>query len=697
MQIFWAILLPTFFVSLVVLGLLLGYSLWVVFGGLPTFGKKGKKKLPLVTAPSGGDLEAASSLHSTASAKHFSFKCAKQYSLIWQDVKLEVGGNVPGRPTKIILRGVSGAALPGELVALVGPSGAGKSTLLDILAMRLRPTSGSIMVGGRRQNSKFRTISSYVPQESCFVPTLTVWETMSINASLRIARKVDKTEREELMEGILASMGLLKVKNSRVGGVLGGGFTIRGLSGGEQRRLHISCGIVAAPSIIFLDEPTSGLDSHAALVLMQHLQYLAQGGRTIISSVHQPRQAIWDMFDKLELLSEGHLMFYGPVHEATDWFRNSLGYSYSVEKNGLSADWLMDLVSIGFHNSLYSYGFKSMAELTAASEKFRDQLVLPTPVLASRKGSAAFELAEVDALGASTSSSLQTEGETGLEPSKRICFGLLPARTYPTPFWNQLRWLMWRNLLAYLRNPADVAGRLIMYLFIGLVLGLVFLQDRRGGELTAIQLMLIIFFTLIPNALQPFTQMSIYLWDRQFYLDESASNLYSPLAYYTAQNLVSLPFTIATTQALWLTMYGFMNLANSAYAIIVSMIAQSVISVLGFQVVSMFSFLLPNQDSAMLACITHATMNILLAGFVVHVQDLIPLMRVVSYVMPMRFTYQIMMRLQLESTSSESMLVYSGITWGIGANFLALFLLMGLNFILGYATVVYLKRSKMRR
>jgi hypothetical protein len=87
-------------------------------------------------------------------------------------------------------------------------------------------------------------------------------------------------------------------------------------------------------------------------------------------------------------------------------------------------------------------------------------------------------------LGASTSSGPETA--EGLEAGKRRLFGLLPPRSYPTSIWNQLRWLMWRNLLAYLRNPADVAGRLVTYLFVGIVLGLIFVQDRRdGGFLSA--------------------------------------------------------------------------------------------------------------------------------------------------------------------------------------------------------------------
>jgi ABC-type multidrug transport system ATPase subunit len=86
----------------------------------------------------------------------------------------------------------------------------------------------------------------------------------------------------------------------QVGGCLAGGLMLRGISGGERRRLSIAVGILAAPSVLFLDEPTSGLDSFAALNVMGYLQGMARTtGRVIISTIHQPRTAIWEMFGRV--------------------------------------------------------------------------------------------------------------------------------------------------------------------------------------------------------------------------------------------------------------------------------------------------------------------------------------------------------------------------------------------------------------
>lgn len=82
--------------------------------------------------------------------------------------------------------------------------------------------------------------------------------------------------------------------------MLSGGIQLRGLSGGERKRLAIACGVVAKPSLVFLDEPTSGLDSFAALNVVLFMKNMAsQNGGTLIASLHQPRSAIWGQLDQV--------------------------------------------------------------------------------------------------------------------------------------------------------------------------------------------------------------------------------------------------------------------------------------------------------------------------------------------------------------------------------------------------------------
>ncbi len=90
-----------------------------------------------------------------------------------------------------------------------------------------------------------------------------------------------------------------------------GGFFRRGISGGERKRVSVGHELLINPAVLMLDEPTSGLDSTTAMHLVETLRKLAEGGRAIITTIHQPSSRLYTMLDKLLLLSEGHAMFYG--------------------------------------------------------------------------------------------------------------------------------------------------------------------------------------------------------------------------------------------------------------------------------------------------------------------------------------------------------------------------------------------------
>lgn len=83
-----------------------------------------------------------------------------------------------------------------------------------------------------------------------------------------------------------------------------GGFFRKGISGGERKRASVGHELIINPSILLLDEPTSGLDSTTAMHLLTSLRALAQGGRSIITTIHQPSSRLYQQLDKLLLLSQ---------------------------------------------------------------------------------------------------------------------------------------------------------------------------------------------------------------------------------------------------------------------------------------------------------------------------------------------------------------------------------------------------------
>ncbi|XP_009602146.1 ABC transporter G family member 11 [Nicotiana tabacum] len=235
--------------------------------------------------------------------------------LAWKDLTVMVTLN--NGETQNVLEGLTGYAEPGTFTALMGPSGSGKSTLLDALSGRLAANaflSGRILLNGRKANLSFGT-AAYVTQDDTLIGTLTVRETISYSAQLRLPDRMPWSEKRTLIESTIIEMGLQDCADTVIGN-----WHLRGISGGEKRRVSIALEILMRPRLLFLDEPTSGLDSASAFFVTQTLRGLSRDGRTVIASIHQPSSEVFELFDRLYLLSGGKTVYFGQASEAYEFF-----------------------------------------------------------------------------------------------------------------------------------------------------------------------------------------------------------------------------------------------------------------------------------------------------------------------------------------------------------------------------------------
>ncbi|KAK3009466.1 hypothetical protein RJ639_013412 [Escallonia herrerae] len=236
--------------------------------------------------------------------------------LVWEDLTV-VLPNFGHGPTKRLLHGLSGYAEPGRIMAIMGPSGSGKSTLLDALAGRLSTNvvmTGNILLNGNKRRLNYGVVA-YVTQDDVLLGTLTVRETITYSAHLRLPTTLTKEEVQEIVEGTIMEMGLEDCADRLIGN-----WHLRGISGGEKKRVSIALEILVRPRLLFLDEPTSGLDSASAFFVVQALKSVARDGRTVISSIHQPSSEVFALFDDLFLLSGGETVYFGEAKVAIKFF-----------------------------------------------------------------------------------------------------------------------------------------------------------------------------------------------------------------------------------------------------------------------------------------------------------------------------------------------------------------------------------------
>ncbi len=149
----------------------------------------------------------------------------------------------------------------------------------------------------------FGSIASYVMQDDILFEWFTPRE--ALHFAIRLKQKnLSLKEEDEKVESILTELGLGPASDTLIGS-----SRHKSLSGGERKRTAIAVELITNPSMIFLDEPTSGLDSFKALQIVTLLRKLARQGKTIVSTIHQPSSEAFSKFDRLILMSDGHIVY----------------------------------------------------------------------------------------------------------------------------------------------------------------------------------------------------------------------------------------------------------------------------------------------------------------------------------------------------------------------------------------------------
>jgi ABC-type multidrug transport system ATPase subunit len=222
-------------------------------------------------------------------------------------------------PGKRLVEGVSLTLYPGELVGLMGPSGAGKTTLMLAMNGYMPPGAGQVLFNGQdlyARYDQFRLHLGYVPQDDIMHGDLTVREALYYSARLRLPEDMRRAEIDERIRKVLAELGLEGTED-----VLIGSPAKKGISGGQRKRVNLAMELLTDPSVLFLDEPTSGLSSEDALMVMKVLRQLADRGKTILVTIHQPSREVFRRMDNLVLLAKeagssdpGTLAYCGPAY-----------------------------------------------------------------------------------------------------------------------------------------------------------------------------------------------------------------------------------------------------------------------------------------------------------------------------------------------------------------------------------------------
>lgn len=385
----------------------------------------------------------------------------------------------------------------------MGPSGSGKSTLLTFVG-GLKITAhvqGVLLVDGKPCSRKWLQANiAFVEQHDNTLATSTVRETLTFAARLTMPPESTAEDVGARVDTVIAELEL----KHRADSYIGGNDVIRGLSGGERRRVSIGEQLVKDPQIILLDEPTSGLDATKALLLVQLLKKLASKNRTVLTVIHQPSSQAFALFDKVCLLSSGRIMFNGTL-KAADAFFSSHGLPCPPNYN--PADHYLEVISDVTNLDIFAASYQQVA--------FQRSL------------------------------DLKSKGKNKL---KRAITMSSPSVSSPEASWStQVVHLTIRKTHQWLRDPYMFISEAIQYWVAALLLGVIFFQvnDEVIGQqkrVTAIGLCLTI-LAWVPS----FTVIMKFDEDRHMVEREEAANMYSFGAYYASMTITSWTVALILT------------------------------------------------------------------------------------------------------------------------------------------------------
>ncbi|KAF7713036.1 Uncharacterized protein PECH_002163 [Penicillium ucsense] len=411
-----------------------------------------------------------------------------------------------------ILQPITAEFHPGQLNVIMGPSGSGKTSLLNSIARRLqgsastqyRVTGQMLYNGAVPSEAVIRSVTSFVTQDDdALMPSLTVRESLRFAAGLRLPTWMTREEKNRRAEEILYKLGLGECADNLVGSEL-----IKGISGGEKRRVTIAIQILTDPKVLLLDEPTSGLDAFTAMSIIEVLQGLAAEGRTLIMTIHQSRSDLFGHFSQVLLLARGGFPVYaGGGQEMLPHFA---GLGHECPQTTNPADFVLDLITVDLQQE----------DREAITRDRVRKLISSWSERAPQLGR--------------TASCIATPAELG-----SLRRQMLPFRvTFPL--------VLYRSFLNFWRQPPLVMARSMQIVGISIIMALFFaplkhdyaaVQSRMGfiQEFAALY-----FVGMLQN-------IAIYPNERDVFYREEADSCYSAETFLLAYTTIEIPFEILSS------------------------------------------------------------------------------------------------------------------------------------------------------
>ncbi|KAI9499301.1 ABC-2 type transporter-domain-containing protein [Zychaea mexicana] len=449
---------------------------------------------------------------------------------------------------KTILRGLDGFCKDGEMLLVLGRPGAGCTSLLKVLAnMRgsFTKVDGQVSYGGIDHETfgkYYRGQAIYNEEEDQHYPTTRQTLQFALRCKTPGTRLPDETSKD-FVEKIIYLLGNMLGLTRQMPTIVGNAF-VRGLSGGERKRLSIAEVMTTQSSINCWDCSTRGLDAASALDYVRSLRIMTDVfKKTTISTLYQASNSIYSLYDKVLLLDDGYCIYFGPADEAKAYFEN-LGFYCPPRKS--IPDFLTGLcnpvereIKPGFENTAPQHASEFQARYYESTihKRLMAELENYEQLIERNNPSETFKNAVV------------------AEHQK----GALKKSPYTASFWQQVMALTVRQYHLLIKDHHGNFSRYGTIFVQGLISASCFYKMpmtaagafSRGGAL---------FFALLFNSLISQTEMVNYLTGKPILAKQKHFAMFQPSAFYIAQVIMDVPYAIVQVVIFALCSYFLMGL-----------------------------------------------------------------------------------------------------------------------------------------
>ncbi|KAF9449781.1 pleiotropic drug resistance ABC transporter [Macrolepiota fuliginosa MF-IS2] len=544
-------------------------------------------------------------------------------------------------PARDILSGFEGVVKPGEMILVLGRPGSGCSTLLKTIANRRKEyyaVEGDVHYDSFSPSelyNHYRGDVQYCPEDDIHFPTLTVEQTLQFAATARTPRHRAIDSRNEfadkLTDILTTVFGLRHARKTPVGDHM-----LRGVSGGEKKRVSIAEALAARSCIGAWDNSTRGLDASTALEFVQALRVATDTFRlTTIVSIYQAGESLYKHFDKVCVIYEGKMAYFGPADRARQYF---IDLGYQPANRQTTADFLV--AATDPNGRIARPGFHPPQTATEFADQFKN----------SELGK--LNRQEIDEYTLEFVGKPDRADAYKQSARRELAKGSRKKSPYLLSIPQQIQAVMRRRVQILRGNMLLTGLNLFSFVFQALIMGSLFLRMKentsaffsRGG---------VLFFALLFSALAAMAEIPALYGQRPIVLRHEHGALYHPFIEALALTLVDIPITLVTLIIFSIILYFMVGLQQSAdqfFVFLLFLFAMSITMKGWFRAIAA-AFA---SDAVALSFAGISVLAVAIyTGYTIPKPTMIGALRWITYINPLRYGFEALMTNEFRTLQGE--------------------------------------------